>query len=279
MLKLYLQLLVLSISLSTFGQFEPESFRLPDGRTIPSIHLDAYVRKAMDSLDLPGLSIAIINGNDIVFHNTYGVKNNVSKDAVTKKTMFEAASLSKPLFAYFIMRMVEENKLDLDETIFTYLEPIFPDGVVDPASLDYYKTLTPRIILSHGSGIPNWVRGKPIKIAFEPGTDFSYSGEAYQHLGAAFALKQGMDWGAPLDSLFIKDVALPMGMDNSLYTWDSKYENDVAQGHIDGKVNPEINRYKKVGPAFSLHTEAEDYAMFLIEMMNPKHISTSTRDE
>ncbi|WP_299113926.1 serine hydrolase [uncultured Winogradskyella sp.] len=278
-LKHYFLIFCTSLCLVGLGQNKSKSIQLPDGSEISIAYLNDYIQKAMDSLNLPGLSIAIVNDNTIAYHNTFGFKNIKTEEPITKRTLFEGASLSKPLFAYFLMKMAEDGKIDLDKPIFPYLEAIFPEGIIAETSLENYKTLTPRIILSHGTGIPNWVKGKPIEIAFKPGTDFSYSGEAYQHLGAAFGTKLGIAWGKKLDSLFINEAALPIGMGRSLYTWDSKYENTIARGHIKGKVNPEINRYKKVGPGFSLHSDAEDYAMFLIEMMNPKNISVATRDE
>ncbi len=269
----------MALSGFTFGQNDSELIRVSDGRTISTETLNTYIKKTMDSLDLPGLSIAIVNDNKIAYHNTFGVKNLKTKEPITEKTIFEGASLSKPLFAYFLMKMAEDKLLDLDQPIYPYLKPIFQKGTVAEESFENYKKLTPRIILSHGTGIPNWVKGEPITIAFKPGTDFSYSGEAYQHLGAAFGLKLGIEWGQKLDSLFIKEAALPIGMDRTLYTWDSKYENTVARGHIKGKVNPKVNRFKRVGPGFSLHSDAEDYALFLMEMMNPKNITIETRDE
>ena len=278
-IKLVAFLAMLTLVTAIFGQQTATSIRVPDGRTILVESMNSYIEEAMDSLKLPGLSIAIVNNEQLVYHKTFGVKNLKTKEPVTKQTIFEGASLSKPLFAYFLMKMAEDGRLDLDKPIFPYLEAIFPEGTVAEESFEAYKTLTPRIILSHGTGIPNWVNGEPIEIAFKPGTDFSYSGEAYQHLGAAFGLKLGLEWGPRLDSLFIKEAALPIGMDRTLYTWDPKYENAVARGHIKGKVNPEINRFKKVGPGFSLHSDAEDYARFLIEMMHPKNISVASRDE
>ena len=271
-IKSYIIITILILSKPIYAQYDMEQIRVPDGRYISIKTLNKYIEISMDSLGLPGLSIAIVNNDEIVYHNTFGVKNNKTKEPVTNETIFEGASLSKPLFAYFLMKMVEKGLLDLDQPIYPHLEPIFPEGTVATTSLEEYKILTPRIILSHGTGIPNWVRGEPIKIQFKPGTDFSYSGEAYQHLGAAFALKLGMDWGKKLDSLFIQEAAIPIGMDRTLYTWDSKYDENVANGHIDGKVNSEINKYRKVGPGFSLHSNAEDYALFLIEMMNPKNM-------
>lgn len=277
--KSYIIIVLLQFSITVLGQDDSDRIRVPDGRSISAGILNQYIEKAMDSLQIPGLSIAIVNDNEIAYQNVFGVKNIDSKEPITEKTIFEGASLSKPLFAYFLMKMTEENQLDLDKPIYPYLASIFPEGTVAKESFEYYKTLTPRVILSHGTGMPNWVKGKPIKIAFEPGTDFSYSGEAYQHLGAAFGQKLGIGWGPKLDSLFIKEAALPLGMNRTLYTWDSKYDTTVAKGHIKGKVYPEINKFKKVGPGFSLHSNAEDYARFLIEIMNPKNISVTTRDE
>ena len=278
-LRQYFLIICAGLFLVGHGQNNQKLIQKPDGSKISTEYLSNYIQKAMDSIGLPGLSIAIVNDNKIAYHNTFGIKNIKTEEPVTAKTIFEGASLSKPLFAYFLMKMAEDGKLDLDKPIYPYLKPIFPEGTIAPDSFEYYKTLTPRIILSHGTGIPNWVKGKPIEIAFKPGTDFSYSGEAYQHLGAAFGTKLGIAWGTKLDSLFIKEAALPIGMDRTIYTWDKKYENTIARGHIKGKVNPKINRYKKVGPGFSLHSDAEDYALFLIEMMSPKNISVSTRDE
>ncbi|EDP71013.1 beta-lactamase [Flavobacteriales bacterium ALC-1] len=277
--KLYIIILFITIYGTIIGQNNLKSVRIPDGRMISTSTLNDYIKKVMDSLELPGLSIAIVNDNKITYHNTFGVRSIKTKEPVTKLTMFEGASLSKPLFAYFVMKMAEKGELELDDPIYPFLEPIFPEGTIASESFEDYKTLTPRIILSHGTGIPNWVKGKPITIAFKPGTGFSYSGEAYQHLGAAFGTKLGIGWGNKLDSLFIKEAAFPIGMDRTLYTWDAKYDNTVAKGHIKGKVNPEISRFKKVGPGYSLHSDAEDYAKFLIEMMNPKNITIATRDE
>lgn len=261
------------------GQNITSTLKTPNGDNVKITTLNTYIKSAMDSIGVPGLSIAIINDHNIVYHNTFGVTSLKTKEQVTKNTIFEGASLSKPLFAYFLMKMVENGDLDLDKPIYPYLKAIFPDGVIAKESFEAYQKLTPRIILSHGTGIPNWVKGKPITIAFEPGTDFSYSGEAYQHLGAAFGTKMGIGWGSKLDSLFLKEVAHPIGMDRSFYTWNDVLEKNVAKGHMKGKVNPEIHRDKKVGPGYSLQSDAEDYALFLIEMMNPKNIKTSTRDE
>ncbi len=241
------------------------------GEKVAVLDLEHHIREAMDSMNFPGLSMAIINEAEIVYHNTFGVCNIESQEPVTKQTIFEAASLSKPLFAYFTMKMVEQGKLDLDKPIYPYLQEIFPPDMLDSTALKWYKTITPRIVLSHGTGLPNWAKGK-LLINFAPGTGFSYSGEAYQHLGAALGTKLGIGWGSKLDSLFLNQVAHPLKMHNSFYTWNDKLEKHKAKGHRKGVVNLDIHRDKKVGPGYSLHSEALDYARFLIEMMEPKQL-------
>lgn len=246
------------------------------GKQLNIESLDTFLIQTMDSLQIPGISIAIINENRIAYQRALGVTDREKENQVTDSTIFEAASLSKPLFAYFIMKMVEEGVMDLDEPYFPVLESIATENikdVVDSASLDYFELITPRITLCHATGIPNWAFGKPIKIQFKPGTDFSYSGEAYQHLGAAIGTMLVGSWDYHLDSIIQQKVCIPLGMKNSSYVWNSKIEKFKAKGHKKGVVTQENHRDKKVGPGYSLHTEAHDYALFLIEMMNPRNLS------
>ena len=79
---------------------------------IEAQQLDQQLQKAMDSIGIPGISIAIVNQNQIVYNKAFGVTSLKTKVPVTKNTVFEAASLSKPLFAYFLMQMAENGQLD-----------------------------------------------------------------------------------------------------------------------------------------------------------------------
>lgn len=272
-------LFILVLIITTISSAQSEYIKTVSGTPIKVSTLETRIKTIMDSVGLPGLSIAIINDHKIAYHQKFGLANNKTKDPVTAQSIFEGASLSKPLFAYFVMKMVEQGKFDLDKPIYEHLKTIFPEHAIDPACFEAYKTITPRIVLSHGTGIPNWVKGEPIKIAFKPGTDFSYSGEAYQHMGAALGTKLGIGWGSALDSLFLKQVAHPIGMKRSFYTWNDTLEKHAVKGHMKGRVNPEMHRDKKVGPGYSLQSDAYDYALFLIEMMRPKNLKPALRDE
>lgn len=249
------------------------------GNRVSVATLEQRVEHLMDSLGMPAVSLAIINDGSIAYHGKFGVVNAATQQAVQPQSMFEAASLSKPLFAYFVMDLVAKGQLDLHQPIYEHLKAIIPEAAFEAGTLEAYQTITPKMVLAHQTGMPNWAKGKPIRIAFTPGTDFSYSGEAYQHLGAAVGTKLNLGWGKALDSLFIENVAKPLGMKRSFYTWNDTTETWMVKGHLDGKPNMNVNRHKKVGPGYSLMTDAYDYALFLIEMISPKQLPVNLRDE
>src|ERR1700728_3566839 len=68
----------------------------------------------LEKSDVPGMSIALIRDGRVVWSKGFGVSNAVTRKPVTTNTIFEAASLSKPVFAYAVLRLVDEGKLNLD---------------------------------------------------------------------------------------------------------------------------------------------------------------------
>ncbi|MEM6381019.1 MAG: serine hydrolase domain-containing protein, partial [Bacteroidota bacterium] len=155
------------------------------GFDIQQEELDQFLQDQMEQKQIPGMAIAFINQGQVVHHQTWGYANLEKQIPVDDKTIFEAASLSKSVFAYFVMKYVEAGQLDLDQPLYTYLP--YPDIADD----ERYKKITARMVLSHRSGFPNWRTDYPEKklfIQFEPGTDFHYSGEGYQYL--ALVLKE-----------------------------------------------------------------------------------------
>ncbi|WP_289644215.1 serine hydrolase domain-containing protein [Maribacter aestuarii] len=120
------------------------------GKKISSDSLDIFLEGQMKVLDVPGVSVAIINDGRVVYHTVKGYADSETKKKVNEKTIFEGASLSKPLFAYFVMGFVEEGKLDLDRPLYEYLP------YDDIANDERYKKITARMVLSHTTGLPNW---------------------------------------------------------------------------------------------------------------------------
>lgn len=104
------------------------------------------------------------------------MKNSASKELVDNDTVFEAASTSKPVFAYAVMKLVEKGVIDLDTPLTHYTSERFLKG--DPR-LDL---VTARHVLSHTSGFPNWRSAEGLRLDFTPGEKWSYSGEGYSYL-------------------------------------------------------------------------------------------------
>lgn len=273
-------LLILVSTMSALGQMK-ERIHNVEGKSIEVSTLNQHISNIMDSVGAPGLSIAVINNNEIVYHNVFGVSNAKTKEPVTKESIFEGASLSKPIFAYFALKMVEKGILDLDKPLYQYL----PHPGIAPESQEDYKLITARIVLSHQTGFPNHSNDQMIKLAFKPGTGFMYSGEAYQYLAAIIGVQNGIGFRRDLNNLFQKEVTQPLQMEHTTFVWDDYLNSHKVFGHNE-KGEP---TYNKPGPgrwsgetfnAFSsMHSEALEYAKFITAMLKRKGLAPQLFDE
>lgn len=249
-------------------------FETIQGKSIAHTDIDNFISKTMDSLKLPGLTVALIKDKKIVYTGYFGVENTKTSEPVTNQTIFEAASLSKPLFAYFVMKQVDKDILDLDTPLHEYLP--YQDIAYD----DRCKKITARMVLSHTSGLPNWREGDSLKIFFEPGSKFGYSGEGYQYLkDVVVHLLNTNDVG--LDSIFQSEVSEVVGAKYLHYTRSEERNKLKAMGHYEGKPTEDWNDGdpKLFGSAYSLQTTAIDYAKFLIGVMEKKVLSEESLNE
>jgi len=112
--------------------------------------LDKRLPQLLDSASIPGMSITVIQNGTVEYSKNLGVKEQGKPDEISEHTVFEAASLTKPIAAYCAMKLVEEGKLELDKPLFEYLE--YPDLGDDGRA----KVITARMVLSHQTGLPNW---------------------------------------------------------------------------------------------------------------------------
>jgi HEAT repeat protein len=108
----------------------------------------------MEELKVPGVSISVISDKNIFYSKSFGIADANTKMQVDEKTMFEACSMSKPVFAYLVLKLVEQDKLDLNKPLYDYLPEKFTCE-----DEEYPKQITARMILSHTSGLPNWRKG------------------------------------------------------------------------------------------------------------------------
>jgi CubicO group peptidase (beta-lactamase class C family) len=219
---------------------------------------------AKDSV--PGLGIAIVQGGRLAWSRGFGLKDASLKTRVDETTMFEAASMSKPVFAYVVMKLVETGVLGLDVPLTKYASPQFLKG--DPR-LDL---ITARHVLSHTGGFQNWRSQKaPLAIHFTPGSRYMYSGEGYNYLQTVVTKLLG----EPFEGFMMTRLFNPFGMGSSRYVWNDQAARLMARPHdakgtaIEQARSTEsgVARY---GSAGALLSTPVDYAKFLIEVINPK---------
>jgi len=232
--------------------------------------LEKNVPNLMEKDGVPGLSLAVIRGGKTTWLHGFGVKEVKSGQAVTGDTVFEAASLSKPVFAYGVLKLVEQGKLGLDIPLTTYLPKPYISGD------ERLAKITARIVLSHRTGFPNW-RGDDgaLPIYFTPGARFSYSGEGFIYLQRVIEEITGKR----LNEYMNEAVFTPLGMTNSSYVWRPDFDALTATGHeSDGKPVP-LWKPKEAGAASTLNTTARDYALFVEAVLDGRGLKPATLRE
>lgn len=224
----------------------------------------------MEAASIPGLAVAVVN-DDQIREWTLGVADATQSLPVTRETVFEAASLTKPVFAYAVLRLVERGLLDLDRPLSEIIDvpsTDFSDLAQDPR----LPRITPRRVLTHTTGLPNWRRGEPLSFQSDPGADFGYSGEGFAFLQRAVEALTGKSAATVLHD----EVLEPLGMDRSSLIWREDYDSAFAAGHDLLRVPREKNRPQEGDVAGDLHTTAGDFALFLREMMRPTLLNEET---
>ena len=207
--------------------------------------LEEELPRLMEAAEVPGLSIALVADGEVVWTKAFGLRSTGSGAAVDNDTIFEAASLSKPVTAYVALLLAERGRLDLDRPLAEYLP--YPRLAHD----DRYLLITPRMVLTHSSGLPNW-GGSPLEILFDPGTSFRYSGEGYVCLQKTLEKITGKS----LQTLAETEVFTPLGMERSSFVWQERFGENVAEGHDGvGRARP-MRRSGEANAAASLITTA-----------------------
>ncbi len=232
--------------------------------------LEQRIPQLMKAGDVPGLSVGLILHGALAWHRGFGVKNIHTGESVTDETVFEAASLGKCVFAYAVLRLVDEGRFDLDMPLSSYLPDIF-SGADDPR----LNLITTRHVLTHTTGLQNWPEGT-VKTFFPPGERFSYSGEGFVLLSRAVEHVTG----SKANDLVKQMVFEPLGMTNSSYTWEPRYER-LSTSYHNSRGEPVTGQPKAptadVNVAADLRTNAADYGRFLAAVLNGEGLRAETR--
>ena len=239
----------------------------PTEAPVPQLERD--IPELMKKDGVPGLAIAVIRGGKTTWVHGFGLKEAKTNQPVKENTVFEAASLSKPVFTYGVLKLVEQGKLGLDVPLTTYLPKPFVAGD------ERLAKITARIVLSHRTGFPNWPNDDGVSIYFTPGERFSYSGEGYIYLQRVVE----QITAKPLNDYMREAVFTPLGMTSSSYVWRPDFDALTATGHdSDGKPT-ELAKPTEALAASTLNTTAKDYALFVEAVLNGKGLKSATLRE
>lgn len=236
----------------------PESARATavEGAATVEATLARSLPGLMAEAGVPGLGAALLRHGALAWRGAFGVKDAEGGEPVTDETIFEAASLSKPVFAYAVLRMAERGELDLDRPLWETLP--YERLEHDPRA----RAITARLALSHQSGLPNW-GGTPLEMRFDPGERWSYSGEGFVYLQKTVEKRTGLG----LDAFVRREVFEPLGMRRSSFVWHDGYAEAAASPHDHLGAARTKNRPEEANAAASLHTTASDYARFVAAML------------
>lgn len=255
-------------------------FHRADGRALSPDRIDTEVESLMARARTPGLGLALIENGQVVYVHAYGVRDISTGAPLGRDTVMYGASLTKAAFAYMCLQLVDEGRLDLDRPIADYLPKPLTDyeDYADLAADSRWRKFTPRMLLSHTSGMPNfrWLNAdEKLDIKFEPGSRYAYSGEGINLM--QFVLEEGLrlDVGAEMQ----RRVFDRFGMTRTSMTWRDDFASNMASGHDEDGKPVGHNARRNVRAAGSMDTTLEDYARFLAGVARGDGLSRSARRE
>ncbi|NHF58447.1 serine hydrolase [Flavobacteriaceae bacterium TP-CH-4] len=258
-----------------------------DGTGISKDSLTDKIDQLVNDAEVHGVAVTIFNENMPVYQRTFGYKDYLKRLALTDSTNIYGASLSKAVFSVLVMKLVEENVLDLDTPLESYLpkkiyeyEPQtrWHDNYSDLKTDSLYPQITARMCLAHTTGFANWRFFEPdqkLKVHYTPGTKYSYSGEGFVYLQVVLEKLTGKG----LEELAQEIIFEPLQMNNSSYQWQPRFEKDFAYGHMNnGEIHQkDIDNEPRSGS--TLETTVGDYIKFLTAILNRELLSKTSYEE
>ncbi|HKN60192.1 MAG TPA: serine hydrolase domain-containing protein [Candidatus Acidoferrales bacterium] len=263
-------------------------------QTMPSgAAIDAEVNKIMSRTHANGMAVAVIDHGKVGYVHAYGIRN-AKGDPLTPDTVMYGASLTKTVFTYTLMQLVDQGKLNLDTPVKDDLDkplpsygpdPVFPDKhgpYQDLADDSRWEKITPRMCLTHSTGFANFWFVEPdqkLRIHFEPGTRYSYSGEGFillqfvvEHGRQAQGL--GLDVGDLTKANFDR-----LGMARTSLAWRDDFAANLADGWNDQGQPQEHDHRSKVRVAGSMDTTISDFPKFVAALVRGDGLSAASRAE
>lgn len=244
--------------------------RTLDKRTLSPAQVEATVSDLMAKGKVTGLGLAIINRGEVVYLNAFGQANVEKGTPLTVQSSMYAASFTKAMFSSMVMQLASEGTIGLDTPIERYLKKPLPEyeKYADLKNDPRWRMWTPRMLLSHTSGMPNFRffpktggfdPNHPLWIEFTPGSRYAYSGEGINLLQFVLEAGLGLDVGVLMRERLFDRVR----MSRTSMMWRDDFATDLAQGYDESGKLVGHNARKSVRAAGSADSTIHDMARFL----------------
>jgi CubicO group peptidase (beta-lactamase class C family) len=261
-----------------------KAIRRLDGSTITVAEAETFARKTLEDAHVTGAQIAVMDKGQLVWSAAFGLRRREPELPMDRETTTWAASITKSVFATYVMQLVERGEFSLDVPVVKQLpqsleryeayKETATELVRDPA----WPMVTPRMLLSHSSGLQNFAFIEPDKkmhLHFKPGTQFLYSGEGINLVQFVIEQKKGK----PLDQLMQEALFTPLGMKRTGIIYRAEFADDVADRYdLNEKFRSQTKRFPARG-AGSMTTSAEDLARFVTAFFDGTILKPATRAE
>lgn len=263
-----------------------QSIQQINGKRLWADSLTNKIEYLMQAAAVSGVAVSVFNNGNAVYSKTFGYADVPAKKPLTPSSEMYAASLAKTVFAYIAMQLVEEKRIHLDTPLVNYLKQPLPSYVIKGWNRGYhdlqndqrYEKITARMCLTHTTGFPNWrwfESDKKLKIKFDPGTRYSYSGEGLYLL--QFVLEQITQ--TDYETMSRQRVFTPFGMTRTSQVWQPAFDTAICYGH-NAKGEPyELMKWKEASAGGSMTTTLGDYTKFFAAFIKGTGLSAERFNE
>lgn len=256
-------LLATSLKFGSSALGQNETFRREFEHRLPLWMAESHV---------PAVAITLIENNTVVFSKVYGFQKD--RIPVSDSTVFNVASLTKPVITMLTLKLVSIKQWNLDEPLWHYWTD--PDLRLD----ERHKRLTTRMVLSHTTGLPNWrwTQDKnKLAFQFDPGSTYQYSGEGFEYLRRAIEAKMKK----PIEDLCRDYIFSDCEMNATRFGWSGEFTGRFAEWHDkNGQlIGGDEARTRSVSAADDLMCTISDYAKFVVSVLNQSGLTQPVFEE
>lgn len=237
--------------------------------TSPALH--QAISDAANKYKIPGIAAALIEHGQLQALEVFGVRNQKSGAPVTANTVFEAGSLGEPLYAFAVLLLSADGRLNPGAPLPSYfplpyvrdLDPTSASPATEPLYDPQFNQVTAVRVMNHTSGMPDWARNQHLRLQYAPGQKWSYSNEAYIYLQHVVERVTGETF----NDLVTRSVLGPGGMRRTSFIWQEVFAGDMATGYDRSGAPVEIHRYSRPAATATLYTTILDYSRFVMYLL------------